>query len=90
MQIELPTVAVWNGPALMRITLMCVQCGRMQLALFRIIMRIVGLVWTGLKTLLANVPFLLRLQVLQKKTTTTFKYQGVRKPGVDSTEEHLA
>ena len=30
------------------IILMCIQCGRMQRALLRIIMRIVGLVWTGL------------------------------------------
>ena len=48
MRIKLPMVAVWNGPALIRITLMRIQCGRMQRALLRIIMRIVGLVWTGL------------------------------------------
>ena len=46
--IKLPTVVVWNGPALIRITLMCIQCGWMQRALLHIIMRIIGLVWTGL------------------------------------------
>ena len=49
MRINLPTVAVWTGPALVRITLMRIQCGRMQRALLRIIVRIVGLVWAGLK-----------------------------------------
>ena len=49
MQIKLPlTEAVWNGPALICITRMCIQCGRIQCALLRIIMCIVGLVWTGL------------------------------------------
>ena len=43
---KLPTVVVWNGPALIRITLIRIQCGWM---LLRITMRIVGLVWTGLK-----------------------------------------
>ena len=36
---KLPTVAVWNGPALIRITLMRIQCGQMQRALLCIIMR---------------------------------------------------
>ena len=54
MRIKLPTVAVCNGPALIRITLMRIQCGRMQRALLRIIMRIVGLVWTGLYTVIIN------------------------------------
>ena len=40
MRIKLPTVAVWNGPALIHITLMRIQCGRMQHALLRIIMHI--------------------------------------------------
>ena len=48
MRIKLPTVAVWNGPALIRITRMHIQCGRIQHELLRIIMSIVGLVWTGL------------------------------------------
>ena len=48
MQIKLPTVAVGNGPALLCITLMYIQCGWMQHALLRIIMRIVGLGWTDL------------------------------------------
>ena len=43
-------VVVWNGPALIRITLMRIQCGRMQRALLRIIMRIVGLVWIAFKS----------------------------------------
>ena len=46
---KLPTVAVWNGPTLIRITLIRIQCGRMQHALLHIIMGIVGLVWTGRK-----------------------------------------
>ena len=50
MRITLPTVAVCNGPALIRITLMRIQCGRMQHALLRIIVHIIGLVWTGLNT----------------------------------------
>ena len=41
MRIKLPMVAVWNGPALIRIALMRIQCGRMQRSLLRIIMRIV-------------------------------------------------
>ena len=57
MRIKLPMVAVWNGPALIRITLMRIQCGRMQHALLRIIMRIVGLVWTGLNTVLYSHSF---------------------------------
>ena len=39
-----------DRPALIRITAMRIQCGRMQHALLRIIMCIVGLVWTGLKS----------------------------------------
>ena len=35
MRIKLPMVAVWNGPALIRITPMRIQCGRMQHALLR-------------------------------------------------------
>ena len=30
MRIKLPAVAVWNGPALIRISLMHIQCGQMQ------------------------------------------------------------
>ena len=37
-EIKLPAVVVWNGPALIRITLMRIQCGRMQHALLRIVM----------------------------------------------------
>ena len=51
MRIKLPMVVVWNGPALIRITLMRIQCGQMQCTLLRIIMRIVGLMWTGFKRL---------------------------------------
>ena len=39
MQIKLPTVVVWNGPTLIHIALMRIQCGRMQSALFRIKIR---------------------------------------------------
>ena len=44
-------MVVRNGPFLIRITLMRIQCGRMQRALLRNIMHIVGVVWTGPKAI---------------------------------------